>query len=77
VAPSLIPQKAGDRVQTDRRDARPLARLLRSGDRTPVYGPQGEEAASRDLGRARAEALQDLKAAPWRRHAFVRRHAIR
>jgi transposase len=27
VAPSLIPQKAGDRVKTDRRDARQLARL--------------------------------------------------
>src|ERR671925_1313796 len=31
VAPSLIPKKAGDRVKTDRRDAMPLARLMRSG----------------------------------------------
>jgi transposase len=31
VAPSLIPKRAGDRVKTDRRDAVPLARLLRSG----------------------------------------------
>src|SRR5262249_49026065 len=30
VAPSLIPTKAGDRVKTDRRDARQLARLMRS-----------------------------------------------
>jgi len=36
VAPSLIPQKAGDRLTTDRRDAVQLARLMRSGDRTPV-----------------------------------------
>jgi transposase len=36
VAPSLMPTKAGDRVTTDRRDAMPLARLLRSGDLTPV-----------------------------------------
>ena len=36
VAPSLIPQKAGDRVKTDRRDARQLARLRRSGALTPV-----------------------------------------
>src|SRR5712691_5977945 len=34
VAPSLIPKKAGDRVKTDRRDARQLARLMRSGDLT-------------------------------------------
>ena len=36
VAPSLIPKKAGARVTTDRRDARQLARLMRSGDLTPV-----------------------------------------
>jgi transposase len=33
VAPSLIPQKPGEWVQTDRRDAGQLARLARSGDR--------------------------------------------
>ena len=38
VAPSLIPTKPGDRVKTDRRDALKLARLLRSGDLTPVAG---------------------------------------
>jgi transposase len=36
VAPSLIPQKAGDRVNTHRRDAIPWACLRRSGDRPPV-----------------------------------------
>ena len=36
VAPSLIPQKPGDRVKTDRRDAVQLARLARSGDLTAV-----------------------------------------
>ena len=36
VAPALIPQKPGDRGKTDRRDARQLARLMRSGDLTPV-----------------------------------------
>jgi transposase len=39
VAPSLIPKKAGDRVNTDRRDAVQLARRMRSGDLTPVYVP--------------------------------------
>jgi transposase len=36
VASSLMPKKAGDRVKTDRRDAVQLARLMRSGDLTPV-----------------------------------------
>src|SRR5215467_10737832 len=39
VAPSLIPKKPGDRVKTNRRDAIKLARLMRSGDLTPVYVP--------------------------------------
>ena len=30
VAPSLVPRKPGERVKTDRRDAKKLARLLRS-----------------------------------------------
>jgi transposase len=38
VAPSLIPKKAGDRVQTARRDAMPRARLMRSGDLPPFWG---------------------------------------
>ncbi len=40
VAPSLIPRRPGDKVKTDRRDAVTLARLLRSGDLTPVYVPR-------------------------------------
>jgi transposase len=36
VAPSLMPKQAGDRVNTDRRDARQLARLMRAGDLPPV-----------------------------------------
>src|SRR5262245_34701847 len=34
VAPSMIPQRPGDRVKTDRRDAMQFARLMRSGDHT-------------------------------------------
>jgi transposase len=77
VAPSLIPQKAGDRVNTDRRDAVPLARLRRSGDLTPVSVPPGADDAIRDRTRAREAALRDLKTANFRRQAFLRRHAIR
>jgi transposase len=77
VAPSLIPQKAGDRVKTDRRDAVQLARLMRSGDLTPVYVPEVEDEAIRDLSRAREDAICDLKAAKLRLKAFLRRHDIR
>jgi transposase len=48
VAPSLIPRKPGDRVKTDRRDAIPLARLMRSGDLTSIYVPQVEDETLRD-----------------------------
>jgi transposase len=77
VAPSLIPKKAGDRVKTDRRDAVQLARLMRSGDLTPVYVPAVEDEAIRDLRRAREEAIGDLKAAKFRLKAFLLRQDIR
>jgi transposase len=77
VAPSLIPQKPGDRVQTDRRDAMQLARLARSGDLTAVYVPKVEDEALRDLTRAREAALSDLKDAKLRLKAFLLRPDIR
>ena len=77
VAPSLIPKKAGDRVKTDRRDAMQLARLMRSGDLTPVYVPALDDEAIRDLSRAREDTLRDLQAAKLRLKAFLLRHDIR
>jgi len=77
VAPSLIPKKPGDRVKTNRRDAMQLARLMRSGDLTPVYVPQVADEAIRDLSRAREDALRDLKTAKHRLKAFLLRHDIR
>jgi transposase len=73
VAPSLIPRKAGDCVKTDRRDAMQLARLLRSGDLTPVYVPQVQDEAIRDLSRAREDAVMDLKRARLRLKSFLLR----
>ncbi len=77
VAPSQIPKKAGDRVKTDRRDAVQLARLLQSGDLSPVYIPSGDEEAIRDVVRAREDVLKDLKAAKVRLKAFLLRQDIR
>jgi transposase len=77
VAPSLSPTKPGDRVTTARRDALPLARLARSGARTAVEVPKGEDEAMRHLPRARADALSDCQDATLRLQAFLLRHAIR
>ena len=77
VAPALIPKKPGDRVKTDRRDAMQLARLMRSGDLTPVYVPEVADEAIRDLARAREDAIRDLKAAKNRLKAFLLRQDIR
>jgi transposase len=69
VAPACMPQQAGDRVTTDRREARPLARLMRAGDLTPVDVPPVDDAAMRDLRRARDDRLRDLNAATSRLNA--------
>jgi transposase len=61
VAPSLIPQKPGDRVKTNRRDALSLARQLRAGDLTAVWVPDAHHEAVRDLTRARGAAVRDLR----------------
>ena len=55
VAPSLIPQRPGDRVKTDRRDAANLARLHRAGELTAVWVPDTGHEAMRDLVRARLD----------------------
>jgi transposase len=66
IAPSLIPTKASDRVKTDRRDARQLARLFRAGELTAIYVPDEEDEAVRDLVRARERAMVDQRRARQR-----------
>src|SRR5689334_22141919 len=77
VAPSLVPIRSGDRVKTDRRDALKLARLLRSGDLTPVWVPDEEHEAFRDLVRARADAKADALRAKHRLTKFLLRRGVR
>jgi transposase len=77
VAPSLIPQQAGARVNTARRAAVPWARLLRSGELTPVDGPQVADEAIRDLSRAREEARRALTTATFRLNALRLRPDMR
>ena len=61
VAPTLIPRKPGERIKTNRRDARKLEELLRAGLLTAVRPPTPEEEAVRDLCRARDDAREDLQ----------------
>jgi len=61
IAPGLIPRKPGERIKTNRRDARKLAELLRAGLLTEVRPPTREEEAVRDLCRARDDAREDLQ----------------
>ena len=72
-APSLIPKQPGNKVKTDRRDALKLARLLRSGDLTPVWVPDEAHEALRNLVRARADAKADLLRAKHRLSKFLLR----
>jgi transposase len=61
IAPALIPRKPGERIKTDRRDARKLGELLRAGLLTEVRPPTPEDEAVRDLCRARDDAREDLQ----------------
>jgi len=61
IAPALIPRKPGERIKTNRRDARKLAELHRAGLLTEVQAPTPEDEAVRDLCRARDDAREDLQ----------------
>jgi len=77
VAPSLIPNRSGDRVKTDPRDAVKLARLHRAGELTAVNVPDASDEAMRDLCRARTDAVQDLRRSRAQLKAFLLRNGVR
>ncbi len=74
VAPPLLPAKPGDCVETDCRDGELLVRLHRAGDLTPVWVPDQEQEAMRDLMRAREE-MKAMERQTWQRlYAFLLHH---
>jgi transposase len=73
VAPSLIPVRPGDRVKTDRRDARKLVRLYRAGELSFVRPPTPEQEGLRDLVRCRDDLRRSRTAARHR----VGKHLLR
>jgi len=73
VAPSLVPTQSGNRIKTDRRDAKKLAHFLRSGDLVGVYVPDDECEALRDLERAREDAVRAQRVARQHLQNFLLR----
>jgi len=61
IAPSLVPRKPGDRVKTDRRDARKLLMMFKAGLLTEVHAPNEHQEAARELTRLRETARDNLK----------------
>jgi transposase len=74
IAPALIPVAPGDRVKTDKRDARRLVRQFRAGELVAIRVPSRSEEAVRDLCRARGDAVEDLTRAKNRLGHFLLRH---
>ncbi|MCP3891226.1 MAG: IS110 family transposase [Desulfobulbaceae bacterium] len=73
-APSMIPKKSGVRIKNDNRDAIALARLHRAGELTPIYVPDTEDEAMRDLTRGRNDARIAARKAKQRLHSFLLRN---
>ncbi len=76
IAPSLIPVKPGERIKTDRRDARKLASLFMAGLLTEVHPPDPAEESTRDLTRAREDTKQDQMRARHRLTNMLLRRGI-
>jgi transposase len=74
VCPSRRP---GDRVQTDRRDADQLARLLRAGELSGIHIPDPEDEAMRDLLRSRDQVRRAQHRARQQLKMFLLRHNFR
>jgi transposase len=58
VPPSLIPVESGNKVKTDKRDSRKLAKLLESSMLKRVYVLTEEDRANRELVRTRRQLME-------------------
>ena len=74
IAPSLVPVRAGDRVKTDRRDAKKLVGLYRAGQLSFVSPPSPEQEGLRDLVRCRDDLRVARTAARHRVAKALLRH---
>lgn len=75
-APSKLQRPSGDRVKTDVRDARHLARLLHLSEIVEVAVPSPQVEAARDMTRSREDARRELMSARHRVQKLLLRHGI-
>jgi transposase len=76
VAPSLVPVRPGERIKTDRRDARKLAEMLRAGLLVEVHPPSEQEESLRDLCRCREDLKENLLRARHRLGKMLLRRGL-
>ena len=69
-----VAKKRDDRIKTDKRDARLIARELRSKNIRPISVPDETDEAARDLLRCREDASEDLRRVKQRLLKFLVRH---
>ena len=74
LAPSTMLTQQGQRIKTDRRDARLIAQCLCYGGYHPVYIPTGEDDAVKEYVRMRDDHKLVLKKLKQQINAFVLRH---
>ena len=77
IAPSSIPRRSGERVKTDRRDAKKLATLYAAGLLTPVHVPDSDQEAVRSLLRCRADLVETITQTKQRIQALLQTRGFR
>jgi len=77
VAPGSIPRAPGDRVKTDRRDAKRLVRLFAAGELSYAFVPSETDEHFRDLVRCIEDARKDLMRSRHRLSKFLLRRGHR
>lgn len=73
IAPGSIPRAPGDRVKTDRRDAKRIVRLFAAGEMSFAFVPSEEDERFRDLVRCVEDARKDLMRSRHRLSKFLAR----
>ena len=77
IAPGSIPRAPGDRVKTDRRDAKRLVRLFAAGELSFAFVPSEADERFRDLVRCIDDARKDLMRSRHRLSKFLLRRGLR
>ncbi len=71
MSPSKTERKPNEKIKTDKRDAKKIAKLFRNGDITEVRVPPALDEAVRSVCRARTDSSDDLSRAKQRLNSFL------